>query len=462
MSFLGRIKGLFNPATYANDSIRYQSPLGSAYANEWQKGGGGTPPHGMLLPAAEACIARTAEVVSSIPVRHMVLDPATGTLERVVGSPQERVLRKPNEYQTYTDFMLNLVRAELTYGNGYAVRARSNGRSFDQLHLMRPHGVSYVVGDDEGVPAVFYRIGQSNGVVDLARDIFVPARDMLHLRRHCPRNPLEGVTPLAAAALAQTTGWAASTHLAAFFTNMSRPSGVLTTDKILTRDQMGTLRAAWEEQGQLLRSGGIPILSGGLKYDKMGLTAADAEIIAAYKLTVEDIARVFGVPLAVIGDLTNASYNNSETLISHWLSTSLAFTFRHIEEALEDLFGFGEGDRLYDRMRFDVDALLRTDMRNRVEALAAGIRGGLYSVNDARRKEGLKPVPFGDEVRVQQQDVPLSAWHDAQEAGLAAPGAPAVPQLPAPDPAPATEDEVDDAEVERTADRFATLLKGAA
>jgi hypothetical protein len=78
-------------------------------------------------------------------------------------------------------------------------------------------------------------------------------------------------------------------------------------------------------------------------------------------------------------------------------------------------------------INFDVDSLLRTDFAGRIDALTKGISGGLYSPNEARAKEGLAAVEFGDEPRVQAQNVPLSAAGKIPAAG-SAPTAPAAPQ----------------------------------
>jgi hypothetical protein len=78
--------------------------------------------------------------------------------------------------------------------------------------------------------------------------------------------------------------------------------------------------------------------------------------------------------------------------------------------------------------------LLRSAYQVRIEALARGVQGGIYSPNEARNLEGLPDVKFGDEPRVQQQVVPLSA----AEAIPAAPPAHGVPPAGA-QPAPGSE-----------------------
>jgi hypothetical protein len=49
----------------------------------------------------------------------------------------------------------------------------------------------------------------------------------------------------------------------------------------------------------------------------------------------------------------------------------------------------------------------------------------VFTINEARALEGLPAVDGGDEIRVQQQDVPLSAWERGQQAAPAAPAPPA-------------------------------------
>jgi len=90
-----------------------------------------------------------------------------------------------------------------------------------------------------------------------------------------------------------------------------------------------------------------------------------------------------------------------------WLSTGLGFCLNHIEQAFDRLFDLrGEPEEYCE---FDTGALLRSAMKDRIEALVRGVQGGVFAPNEARNMEGLDSVPFGDEPRTQAQVVPLSA-----------------------------------------------------
>jgi hypothetical protein len=86
-------------------------------------------------------------------------------------------------------------------------------------------------------------------------------------------------------------------------------------------------------------------------------------------------------------------------------------------------------------MAFDDSALLRVAYKDRMDALTKGVQGGIYAPNEARRFEELPPAPSGDEPRVQQQVVPLSAWDKAP------PMTPRPDAPPAPPPAAAADGE---------------------
>jgi hypothetical protein len=113
-----------------------------------------------------------------------------------------------------------------------------------------------------------------------------------------------------------------------------------------------------------------------------------------------------------------------------WIASGLGFCLNHIEEAFGGLFGLKGQPEEY--LEFDTSALLRSAFKDRVEALARGVQTGIYSPNEARNLESLKSVKFGDEPRVQQQEVPLSA------AGQMPPPAPG-PAAPPPAPKPAAD-----------------------
>ena len=201
----------------------------------------------------------------------------------------------------------------------------------ESLHLMSPRQVMPYI--DPETQEVFYAVGENPMLAKI--DVLIPARDVLTSEApHASKHPLVGVSPIQYAGMAIHINTSISSNQGAFFSNMSRPSGVLTTDEKLTKEQMDSLRAAWNRRSQGMNAGEVPVLSWGLKWQAMTITSEDAQLLEAYRMSIEDIARVFRVPLMLIGDYTKATYSNSEQLISSWLATGLGFILEHVERAL--------------------------------------------------------------------------------------------------------------------------------
>jgi hypothetical protein len=120
----------------------------------------------------------------------------------------------------------------------------------------------------------------------------------------------------------------------------------------------------------------------------------------------EDIALAFRIPLSLLG-LGGAPLGSTQVLMQTWIATGLGFCLNHVEQAFDRVFDL-DGEP-YEYVEFDTSSLLRTEFNERMNALARGIQGGIYSPNEARNIEGLESVKFGEEPRLQQQVVPLSA-----------------------------------------------------
>ena len=343
----------------------------------------------------EACIGVISQTVAQLPLRHHKIN-KDGGHEIVKDSYVTKVLRKPNPYQTKSDFFLNFVRQVYLDGNGYAVATRGNNYQINALYPLQKMTPYF----SHELKEVIYS-GGSNEVFNV--DNFFPSRDVLHTKLHTDANPLVGITPLVSATLSASTGNSIQGHENKFFKNMSRPSGTLTTDLTLTKDQIRILREVFEEQSKGMATGGIPILASGLKFESMSLNAVDAEIIETYKMTKQDIASVFRVPMSLIGSMDDATFNNVESLMKFWISSGLGFILDHIEASLNELFDLPDDEFL----NFDTDYLLRSDFKSRIDGLTKGISGGLYTPNEARAKEGLPKVKNGDSPMLQAQMIRL-------------------------------------------------------
>jgi HK97 family phage portal protein len=417
-SWVGRAaEGQYRPGPYLLSTGWL--PAGSSW-NYWQSG---LPqnglPYGERSAMVEACVSAYSQTVAMCPGDHW-RKLENGGRERVVNSALTRILRQPNEYQSISDFLLNLTRRLYEMGQAFAVAIRNNRGEITELHLMRT-GRAQIAVDG----SIFYSL-QGNEVAQQRFDLAmpVPARDVLHVRLHTPRHPLIGESPILSATLDLAMSGAALSQQVAFYLNQARPSFLLETDQKLTKEQRDLLRAEWDERSQGENAGKTPILTWGLKAHAIETSAVDGQLAEMLKMTNQAIALCMRIPPQILG-LEGSTYSSAELLMQDWISKGLGFTLNHIEEAIGLLFRlYGQPDEY---LEFDTRALLRSAYRERIEGLARGVISGIYSPDEARASEDLPAVPggYGEQPRVQQQVVPLSYGADLKPPS---PQAPAQPQ----------------------------------
>lgn len=362
------------------------------------------------VPAVYACVMVIARSISQCYPRH--IRNVDGRFEDVYTSAASRVLMRPNGYQTSPDFFLNLIATTLFDGEAFCIATRNERFEVSEIHLL-PRGSCSPFVDPES-REIYYAVGESP-LAPGGTDFIAPARDVLHLRFHTPRHPLIGESPIKAAALAIGINVALSKSQAMFFSNMNRPSGIISTDAVLNKEQLNMLRAAFDEQSKGLAQGRIPVLGGGLKFQQLAISSQDAELVQAQRMSLEDICRVFGVPPPLVGDLSHATLNNAEVLVQHFLSMSLGAYLESVERAFDRLFGLN-GSKEY--IELDTAALLRTDFAGRIEGLTKGVQGGLFTPNEARSREGLGPLAGGNAAYLQRQMVPIDKIGDVLDAEM--------------------------------------------
>lgn len=355
----------------------------------------------MRSSAVYACVWIISKELSRLNIHHYKMN-ADQSRELVTQSAASVVMRKPNQHQTFSDFMLYLMQSLLLEGNAYALVERNGSGAISALYPIPPDMINlHRVEDQYSVLTrgdVYYQIG--------AEEVYVPQRDMLHIRVFTGADGLIGITPLQALGPSIALGASIQNQSAAFFDNMSRPSGILRSPNPISPEASKRYQEQWHDAMSGKHSGRVAVLGNDFDWRPLTMSAVDSEVIEQYKMSVETIARVYSVPLYKLGDMTKATFSNVEGLQKAFISETLGFYMKHLENAFDDLFGFNE--RPNNRMEFDLErGLMRPDFEQRMSAYAKGIQGGIYAPNEARRRENLPPVEGGDEVYMQRQMWPL-------------------------------------------------------
>ena len=179
-------EGAFRPGPYPLPITGGWLPDG-APTNFWQCG---IDPVGGFSRSAmvEACVSAYAQTVAMCSGDHWRLNDKGGR-DRVKNSALSRILRRPNSYQSSSDFLLNATRSLFLEGNAYALALRNDRFEIDELHLMDSRMSMPRVAETGDI---FYWLGGNEVIARAlkdARQIIVPQRDVLHIRL-ATRSPL--------------------------------------------------------------------------------------------------------------------------------------------------------------------------------------------------------------------------------------------------------------------------------
>jgi HK97 family phage portal protein len=347
------------------------------------------------------------------------------------------VLRQPNSYQTRNQFWESWLLSKLSRGNTYVLKVRDQRNVVIEMHVLDPTRVQPLVAVDG---SVFYRL--STDYLAGIEEMTVPAREIIHDRMNCLFHPLVGTPPVFASGLASMLGLNAQKASALLFENNSTPGGLLTAPGDVSEVEEKRIKEEWEQRFSRVNTGRVAVLSGGMTYQKMPLTAVETQMIDQLKWSAETVCSVYHVPPYKIGiDVLPRGFTNLQALNVEYYSQSLQSLIEEIEELLDQALGIGGAEGL--GTEFDTDNLLRMDSTSLVNVVKEAVGAGVMSPNEGRAKFDLKPVTGGDSPFLQQQNYSLEAL--AKRDAQADPFAPATPPAPPPsaptDQAPPAKDQ---------------------
>lgn len=149
----------------------------------------------------------------------------------------------------------------------------------------------------------------------------------------------------------------------------------------------------------------------GLTITKLGTEPDKSQLLETQRFVVEQAGRIFSLPPTFLQDLTHGTYSNTEQQDLHFVKHTLKRWIEDFEQELNlKLFGRGNNKRYAE---FNVDGLLRGDVKTRFEAYAIGVQNGIYMPNEPRLLENLAKVDGGDVAYIQGGSFPLTTQQNA-------------------------------------------------
>ncbi|WBO23940.1 phage portal protein [Sphingomonas abietis] len=350
-----------------------------------------TPETAMRLSAVWRCVTLIAGAMMCNPI---------GIYERLPGGSKKRLddheftrflTDEANDDTSGPEFIELQAMAMMLRGNGYAVIRQARNGVIHDLDYYHPARVTpYYSGKTK-----WYRIINLDGEVE-----YFDSSQILHFKG--PGQTYDGLRALSTVEHhAQSIGVGLATR---DYTAGQFERGLLTNDYFtfnggISSDQRKDFKDYLRKRASGISNAHNPLLlENGAKWDRVTVTAKDAQLLELLAYSAVDVARVFGVPPHMIGETAGAS--NWGTGIEQ---QNLGFDrysvaphkIRVAKELSRKLFPIVGAKRSKLFVSFDDEHLMGADSKAISEYLRAALGGnqlpGWMSENDARRKTGLPP-----------------------------------------------------------------------
>lgn len=189
--------------------------------------------------------------------------------------------------------------------------------------------------------------------------------------------------------------------------------GAFVTDQRLTDSAIPRMRAELEKlYSGVENAGKVALLEQGLKFESVGISAVDADLISQRKLSREEVCAAYDIAPHLLGleRATYASMHEYRKALFDSVVTRLALIEETLQAQLVDTEPSWDG--LF--VEFDTNDLLRPDPEARARTYLMMQQAGVNSINERRRPENLPPIddPLADAVLMPVNMAPVGEGVD--------------------------------------------------
>ena len=338
-----------------------------------------TPEKAMEFSAVYGAVRIIAKTIASLDINVVKRD-ENGT-EKLKHNLNYLLQGEPSTIFSKFNFWERVVTEILLNGNCFILIKKDKRGIPENLSILDYTKISVIEKNGD----LFYKYE-----IDGAKPKTYLSMDILHFMELNTQGYL-GKSPIDFAKENIGTGIAAQNQQGAYFGNGTRFNGYLKFPNKLTLDAQEKLSKSWLSKYGGTNAYKTPVLEEGMEYVRIDDDPSKAQTIETRRFTVEEVARVFGVPLHLLQDLTRSTNNN----IEHQSIEFVQHCIRPRCEALEDemdrkLLTEDEKHKLDTFIEFDIDSLLRGDIAARMNKYQTLSNIGVMTPNEIRSLEGLK------------------------------------------------------------------------
>ena len=343
--------------------------------------------------AIYAAVSRIANTVASMPM-HIYKG-----FEIQRDHPLERLVSlEPNPNFSAFTWRQTMEVLRNTEGNAYALRVPDRLGMTARLDILNPTRVQPMRDPSDG--SVWFQVTMDDGSLAKA-----PGFLILNLK-HMSANGIRGIRPIDV--LRQSLDYDRQVKELSLDQLDGVNHGIMLTvpNSGLSQEQkddvVDRFLETYEKSGR-----SVVILEGGLTATNFSAQPVDSQLLDVERITRNRVATVYNLPPHLLGDYSDTSFSTAEQQMQEFLQLTISPIVEQWEEEFNRKMLTPEDYEEGYRFRFDVNALMRADVKTQAERNQMAIRGGWRKPNEVRETVGLPPDPMGGELLASRDLIPL-------------------------------------------------------
>jgi len=305
---------------------------------------------------------------------------------RLVNHDVVRWLTSPNPSTTRYRLIEALMGDLGIYFNAYWLKVRDAGRRLVGLVRLPPEEVVPVGGL---LPSSFVWL-HNNERIEYSPE------DVMHFGGYNPLNPLLGLSPLETLRQILSAEAAAAENREAFWRNAGRMEGVIEQTKDApnwTEPQQQQWRTQWQEYSAGgTKVGMAALLPKGMTLKPWSFNARDSEYSASRKLSREECAAAYHIPLPMVGILEHATFSNIKEQHKQLYSDSLGPWIEMITEEIEGYLLIESTDAQDVYVEFNIAEKLKGSFEEQAVSLQMMVGRPVMTANEGRARLNLPAI----------------------------------------------------------------------
>ena len=292
-----------------------------------------------------------------------------------------RVIERPNPFTTRYRLIESLMSDLGIYWNAYWLKIRAQ----DKTVLVRvPPELVTVKGG----------LGPESYTIDMgARRVVCSPAEVVHFRGYNPDSPSVGYSALETLRRILAEELAMGQYREGYWENAARMSGLIERP-VEAPEWSKTARDRFLAEFEALyagedNSGKTAVLEEGMTWKETSFSPRDSEYLAGRKLTREECARAYHIPLPMVGILDKATFSNIKEQHKNLYQDCLGPWLKMIEEdvELQLLPDFGDTEGVY--CEFNIQEKLAGSFEEQMQSLQSAIGRPWMTANEGRARMNL-------------------------------------------------------------------------